>query len=42
MFTTAIFVFMSLMSVPTDANEATYPTGFGSNFSLRQTGLSSA
>ena len=36
MFTTAIlFVFMSLIFVLTDAaNEATYPIGFGSNFSL--------
>ena len=35
MFTTAIlFIFMSLIFVLTDANEATYPIGFGSNFSL--------
>ena len=33
-FTIAIFVFMLLMFVLTDANEATYPIGFGSNFSL--------
>ena len=33
-FTIAIFVFMLLIFVLTDANEATYPIGFGSNFMI--------
>ena len=34
MFTIAILFYMLSTFVLTDANEATYPIGFGSNFSL--------